>query len=169
MSALVIPGRVFLTRIFQFTRGMPAVGRHTITDDVKKDVRWWRAFLNSFNGVSMMAVDEWSAPDTVFSTDACLSGLGGWYPGRGAYFHKELPDRFMVQKRHISELELLTIVVALKVWGKHWAGQKIVVNCDNEASVVVLNSGRCKNPFMQDCLREIAFCTILCGKVPVPN
>jgi hypothetical protein len=25
----------------------------------------------------MMAVEEWSYPDTVFSCDACLEGLGG--------------------------------------------------------------------------------------------
>jgi hypothetical protein len=32
-----------------------------------------------FNGVSMMAVEEWSYPDTVCSCDACLEGLGGMF------------------------------------------------------------------------------------------
>ena len=127
MSALVIPGRVFLTRIFRFTRGMPAVGRVLVTNDIRKDVYWWKTFLRQFNGVSMMAVEEWSDPDCVFSTDACLSGLGGWFPGYGSFFHKELPPRFKEQNHHISELELLTIAVALKVWGRYWAGQRIIV------------------------------------------
>jgi hypothetical protein len=39
-------------------------------------LKWWYEFLPVFNGVSMMAVEEWSYPDTVFSCDACLEGLG---------------------------------------------------------------------------------------------
>ena len=65
----------------------------------------------------MMSVEEWSAPDAVFSTDACLSGLGGWYPGQAKFFHIQLPPSFMAKKCHISELELLTIAVALQLWG----------------------------------------------------
>jgi hypothetical protein len=34
---------------------------------IKKDLKWWYDFLPVVNGVSMMAVEEWSYPDTVFS------------------------------------------------------------------------------------------------------
>jgi hypothetical protein len=42
-------------------------------------LKWWYECLPVFNDVSMMAVDEWSYPDTVFSCDACLEGLGGMF------------------------------------------------------------------------------------------
>lgn len=157
MSALVISGRLFLTRIFEFMRGMHSHIPVEVNDDIRKDIMWWRTFLSDFNGVSMMSIEEWSNPDEVFSTDGCLSGIGGWDPGSGAFFHKELPFHLFDHKLHISEIELLAICIALKIWGPRWARKKIRVNCDNEASVFCLNSGKCENEFMQECLREIAF------------
>jgi hypothetical protein len=58
---------------------------------------------------------------------------------------------------HINCLELLTISIAMKIWGKQFGGKKVLVYCDNEASVKVLNSGFTKDEFMQCCLREICF------------
>jgi hypothetical protein len=43
---------------------------------------------------------------------------------------------------HINCLELLTIVVSLRTWGKYMTGKRILFFfCDNEASVQILNSG----------------------------
>ncbi len=50
---------------------------------------------------------------------------------------------------------MLTIMVATKVWGPHWKGKRVIVNCDNEASVTVINTGRSKDLFLQACLREL--------------
>ena len=157
MSALVVSGRVFLSRIFAYISSLPHQGAVPIDQEVRKDIAWWRTFLVDFNGVSMMLVEDWSMPDQVFETDACLSGIGGWDPVSGAYFHKVLPEKIAELGLHISEIELLAICIALKAWGRHFARKKIIINCDNEASVQVLNSGRCKNAFMQKCLREIAY------------
>ena len=33
-----------------------------------------------------------------------------------------------------------------------------MVYCDNLVSVEVINTGRCRNPFMLKCLRELLFC-----------
>jgi hypothetical protein len=38
--------------------------------EIKKDLKWWYECLPVFNGASVMAVEEWSYPDTVFSCDA---------------------------------------------------------------------------------------------------
>ena len=35
----------------------------------------------------MMDVDEFSEPDSIISTDACLRGCGSWFAGR--YFHSD--------------------------------------------------------------------------------
>ncbi|CAC5407586.1 unnamed protein product [Mytilus coruscus] len=60
---------------------------------------------------------------------------------------------------HINALELLCVMVCLKVWASVLEGSKIVIYCDNSSSVTVLNSGACRNAFMQSCLREICFLT----------
>ena len=58
---------------------------------------------------------------------------------------------------HINCLELLAIVVAVKIWGFHFKGKKILIFCDNEASVQVINSGSSRDSFMQNCLRELCY------------
>ena len=58
---------------------------------------------------------------------------------------------------HINALELLTIVVALKVWGIKLRGKKVLMYCDNMSSVNLINRGVSRDNFHQDCLREICF------------
>jgi hypothetical protein len=40
-------------------------------------------------------------------------------------------------------------------WGKYMTGKRILVFCDNEASVQILNSGHTRDGFMQKILRDI--------------
>ena len=110
-----------------------------------------------YNGISIMALENWSLPDEVFSCDACLGGAGGWNCARQEFFHASFPAFIVDMELSINALELFTIVVAANVWGKGWAGKRIVVNCDNEVSVTVMNTGRSKSPFLQSCLRELEF------------
>ena len=110
-----------------------------------------------YNGVSMMALENWSLPDEVFATDACLTGCGGWFCERQEFFHSRFPEWVLQANLSINALELLTVMVAVKVWGRHWRGKRIVIHCDNEVSVMVLNTGRARNEFLQSCLREIEF------------
>ena len=88
-----------------------------------------------------------------------MTGLGG--RSGGEYFHSEFPSCILQQKLHINELELLSVTVALKLWGDNWKGKRIIVFCDNMVSVRVLNSGFTRNKFLQSCMREIAFLSAL--------
>ena len=46
------------------------------------------------------------------------------------------------QNLTIVHLEMVTIILALKVFGPMWKGKKITIKCDNEAVVKVLSHGR---------------------------
>ena len=105
--------------------------------------------------MSLMPLADWSEPDAVFASDACLTGCGAWYDGQ--FFHKEFPEFITSQKLHINALELLTIVVALKVWGDSLKGCRIRLMCDNQTSVIVMNAGRSRDKFLQSCLRELCY------------
>ena len=157
IASCVRPGRLFVSRLLEFMRGMPSVGKFLVTDQFRKDLLWWKCFMPLYNGVSMMALESWSLPDEVFATDACLTGCGGWFCEKQEYFHSEFPEFIVNANLSINALELLTVMVAAKVWGRHWRGKRIVVHCDNEVSVIVLNTGRARNAFLQSCLREIEF------------
>ena len=155
VAKCVRPGRLFLSRMLEFLRSMEDGQEVELTSEFRKDISWWSKFLPLYDGVSMMATEEWSSPDSVVSCDACLVGSGGW--SNGEYFHVCFPQFIQLQNLHINCLELLTICVCAKLWGKGWKGQRIVVLCDNMVSVEVLNSGRCRDKFMLQCLRELLY------------
>ncbi|CAG2212071.1 unnamed protein product [Mytilus edulis] len=52
----------------------PRLEKGSFFKSFRKDLFWWYHFLKSDNGVSMMALDDWSQPDEILETDATLSG-----------------------------------------------------------------------------------------------
>ena len=162
IATCVRPGRIFISGLLEYLRGLPRVGKVKVPVSVRKDLVWWKTFLPHYNRVSMMPMERWSLPDEVVATDACLSGCGAWFETQREYFHAEFPEGIKRQELSINALELLTVVVAAKVWGKKWRGLRIVIRCDNETSVTVLNTGRAYNSFLLECLRELEFVAAKC-------
>ena len=103
----------------------------------------------------MISTAEWSSPGAVFTTDACLTDCGGLYGDQ--CFHAVFPSFVVLQTLDINCLELLTIIVGLKLWGLRWPGLRLSVRCDNEVAVTVLNTERCRNSFLNSCLRELCY------------
>ena len=54
-------------------------------------------------------------------------------------------------------MEALAILVARRLLGSSWWGLRIIVQCDNEAVVSSLNSGRVQDSLLAVCLRAIWF------------
>ena len=155
VSCCVRPGRVLVSRLLNYLRELPEQGKRAIPEEALADVKWWLKYMPIYNGVSMMPWDDWSEPDLIFSSDACLTGCGAWVEDQ--CFSCRFPQHILSHNLHINALELLTIVVAIKIWGDRWKGKRIQVYCDNMVSVAVINSGATKDAFLQKCLREILF------------
>ena len=156
VSSCVRPGRVFVQRLLAFLRSIYSQthARVEIPHYILDDLKWWHTYLPYFNGVSMMTLKN-CQPDVEFATDSCLTGCGG-VSGQ-EYFHAEFPAFIQDLHLHINALELLTIVIALRIWGHKFKGKCLLVHCDNMASCWVLNRGSTRCSFMQTCLREICF------------
>jgi len=156
ISKCVRQSRVFIARILALLRNLRfSHHRANLTAEFRKDIAWWRRFLREYDGVSRISTAQWTSPGEVFTTDACLTGCGGVCNDQ--YFHAVFPPFVSEQNLAISSLELLSIVVALKLWGPRCTGLRLTFRCDNEAAVTVLNTGRCRNSFMDSCLREICY------------
>ena len=156
VAACVRPARAFLSRMFASFSTFPQYGAITLSTDFRNDLIWWLRFFPKFNGVSLMGPEEWENPDVTFASDACLSGCGAVSLSAKEYFHGGFPAfLFENMKLDINCLELLTIMVACKIWGFLWAGKRILVQCDNQDSVFAINNLSCHNKFMQGCVREI--------------
>ncbi len=78
IAKCVRPGRIFISGMLEFLRSFSRVGAQPLSLDCRKDVEWWARFLPVHNDVSMMALEEWSEPDEILASDACLVGGGGW-------------------------------------------------------------------------------------------
>ena len=114
--------------------------------------------MESFDGISIMPPVRWNSLDEIISSDACLKSCGGW--SNGEAFHTKFLEWLTKMKDvSINELELITFVVALKLWVRQIKNKNVLAYCDNEVSVEIINSGRARNKFSQSCLREICFIT----------
>ena len=57
----------------------------------------------------------------------------------------------------IAWKELLPIILACTIWGRHWIGGVVTFHCDNMAAVSVINSGYSRVPNIILLLRYLFF------------
>lgn len=158
IGACVKSSRVFISRLLNWLRELYMLekqDRHDIPIQVRRDILWWNTFLPKYNGISLMSLGNWSSPDAIFSSDACLEACGGFWNGH--FFHSRFPEHILRQRLHIGALEMLSLVLCLHLWGQHLQHMKIVVLCDNQSVCVTLNTGKARCPWLQSCLREISY------------
>ena len=56
-SSCIHQDKSFFSRILNFLREMPEIGKHKIPSDVKKDINCWRLVVPKFNGISYIPVN----------------------------------------------------------------------------------------------------------------
>lgn len=162
VSQCVKSSKVFVTRILEKLRESQERNVQLVLDnEFKKDLLWWEKFIERYNGISMINTEKWGAPDQIIATDACLEGLGGVSLSLGEYWHTGIPAMYKDTSVHINSLEMLAVMLALKLWGRTCTGKRILINCDNSATVHVINSGKSRDKLMLACMREIVFITAL--------
>ena len=129
-------GRVYLSRILNYLRSYNNEKQKPIPEEVRLDIQWWLEFAPRFNGVSLMLESEWSEPDQVLSSDSCLTG-GGAVSSTG-YLHWRYPGEILRLSLDINELECMMVVIAIKVLGHGLQRKKVLVQCDNQNSVLAI-------------------------------
>ena len=151
-------GRRFLNRILQLKRENWDKQEVELTEEAKKDLRWFIHYLERFNGISM--IRSFVVATHVIESDACMSGGGAiWKNER--FFSVSWSADIMDWKLAISELELFTVLLSLRMWKEGLKGITVKALCDNRSSVDCINFGKAKNVFMANCIRELwLICTI---------
>ena len=160
ISECVRSGRLFISRMLHMLRKYKCNHyKIHLTIEFRKDVQWWLRFLCEYNGISIIPELDWSKPDSVISTDACLKGLGGINFISCQFFHVQIP-KFLCDS-HISLLEMYAVFIALQFWVPILANKRLHILCDNQACVQILTHGSGKEQFMLNLARQIWF---LCSK-----
>ena len=154
VSSCVTSSRVFTCRLMAFLRLFPnRKTRRPIPDAAKLDARWWRRFIHEWNGVSLILDKSWSNVDEVVASDASLLA-GGAYTDE-FYFSVKFPDSLSDSPIHVKEF--VTLLIAVKLWGKYWSKKRILIHCDNQNVCHSINNQNPKNDELQECLRELIF------------
>ena len=152
MAKCVRAGRIFLSRLIQWIRGMNRKASYTIPLEARKDITWWARFIQQYNGVSILWLVKEPGTDAVIQTDACPRGYGGIFGQQ--YFRGKFPSH--LANKNIAILEIWAVMVALKIWGPHLTGKYFWIHVDNEAVSTILNTGSSREMELQNTLREIA-------------
>lgn len=155
VSKVVRFSRCFVTRVIAEQKSLKSQKqKKKLSNDLKKDLLWWKMFMDKFNGVELII------PRTVSCHvlgDATLSGAGAWDEDLGEYWSREFPRALQSPDYPIHQKEFITVILEVKVWGASWSGKRVAIHCDNVAVVQSISLLKPKDPEMQRCLREFLY------------
>ena len=112
-------------------------------------------FLPGFQGTAVMWLLDVETIDHEMSMDASMSGAGGMSGHK--YYRVSFPIQILTEKTKIHHLELWTVILAVRVWGRNMTGKIIRIKSDNEAVTQIINTGRSKDLLLQKLLRELTW------------
>ena len=154
-AAKAVPaGRTFLRRLIDATTTAPNATKHLpISEEMRKDIRWWKTFATPWNGTSFMLHPDWTpAPDIQLFTDSSGTiGFGAFYDGLWFNAHWS-PEQLAMS---IQWKELYPIILAALVWGNRWSAKKILFFSDNQAVVSCIRTGTSHSKPMMALLRNL--------------
>ena len=155
VSKCIKPAHIFLNCMLQLLRSHHDSKKFTLNSEFFRDLCWFNTFLDQYNGITYF---DNKKPDYTVHLDASLSGMGAIF----ANMVYALPIPSYCNNLHITQLEMLNVVVALKVWPTAWSNKVIDIKCDNLAVVEVLTSSKTKDTFLTTCARNVwLICAIL--------
>ena len=167
ITKVVRPGRAFSRRIidhYKTLKGLQSSSSHQLSEDMQLDIAWWKAFIPTWPGLSVLYDVEWTAAPVIeFFTDACDDyGYGAYFQGRwfsAKWTEKEI-EYSLIQRgdrrtRSMPFLELLGLVYAVATFGKHWAGRKITFRSDCLPVVQAIERGSTPKRKLMQLLRHL--------------
>lgn len=155
VAKCVRPGRVFIARLLRWMHRMNDSEYKCLNDNTRADIKWWYYMIPRHSSVSVAWHLEIETPDLEIASDSNLTGCGAH--NDYSYFHCLFPEFILRNTNNIAQRELIAIAASLKVFGGRIRGKRVTFLCDNQASVACVNSGRAKDEYMQQTLREIAY------------
>ena len=156
IAECVRSGRLFISRMLDTLRKYKCnFDKIRLTLEFCKDVEWWLQFLRIYKGLSLITDLDWSEPDSVISTDACLKGLGGINFITNQYFHVKVPD--ILNSAHISILEMYAVYISLQFWITIVSNKRFQILCGNQACVQLLTVGAGRDHILLKLVRQIWF------------
>ena len=143
----IVPGRAFLGRLYAVTEGNSKLKAHhhiKITKENRSDLMVWQQFLMSPEGFYRPFME--TVCINAAEIDMFSDASGNYKLGFGTYCEPEWTygqwdEEFCSKvKPSIENLELFAVSIAIINWIKLFANRRIVLFCDNEAVVHMINN-----------------------------
>ena len=149
----IIPGRAFTRRMYTFGAHLTRPNHHLrVKPELRADLEAWKSFLSHQAVFSRPFIDldnnmsnielDWFT-DTTSNPELGMGGVCG--PN---WFISQWDSRFVrINKPSINYLELFALACAVYMWLPLFQNQSIIIFCDNESVVYMINSSssKCKN------------------------
>jgi hypothetical protein len=108
--------------------------------------------MDRWNAKSVFLDDLWTtSADIGLYTDASDYGVGGVF--EELWF--ALPLTEAQQQLSIAWKELYAVLLACRAWGRHFTGRRILLHCDNQSVVSIVNSGTSKCDLIMQLVRAL--------------
>ena len=149
--------RPSLNNFYAKISGKSAANKYIrINNTVRADLEWAASHLERDTGVRILHQIQWdpSSADITLYCDACLQGMGFWWPDKCVGYYSPVPEA--TTEEHIFYYEALCILSAI-----HYVTDslcvpptsKILIYTDNNNTVAIFNTLRCLphyNPILID-------------------
>lgn len=141
-----------------------ARGTIIIDEEARLDISWWYRFISEWNGIGFIPPTlENYIPQSQHQlfTDACNTGMGGFFKGHQYTFHQWSPNELLAAQRTLRismpYLEMLSLVHCLNIWQNQLKQQALILHCDCQPVVYAINSGKSDDPGIQSLLRQLIY------------
>ena len=172
-STIIRGGRTFSRRAINLINTVEGQNDKLVLDaNFVDDLKWWKNFAVMFNGSATVIDIRFDNCLTMYA-DASMLGFGACYRNDwfyGTWCNEIVPEfefrnHFEKGPGHIlrcsAERELWPILMACVRWGSGWRNKAIHVFTDNVAVEIMLRTGRSKNRYCMQWLREIFWCSFV--------
>lgn len=150
-AQVIYGGRIYMRRLINAMSLSQRPNHHiNISSEMKRDLDWWATVAGSFNGTASIIDDR---PTKPVCTDACLTGAGGYFDGQ--WYYVDFSKWPGTENMCINYKEILAVVPAIHLWARQFQDRKIAIHIDNMSACYILNKGSCKDPFVQQYIREM--------------
>ena len=146
LGRAIVPGRAFTRRLYAHTSNVLMPHHHIrITNEMKLDLELWKTFLHHPTVFSHPFVD-FELGVNATEMDMYSDASGNWSLGFGAtclnyWTFKQWDYDFMARYQpSIEYLELYTVTVGVFNWIYLFKNSRIVLFCDNQSVVAMINS-----------------------------
>ena len=145
-TKVILPGRPFLCRLYSMQQIGSSPSHHTcLNTPVRTDILWWHLFMDRWNGISTLWT--FKAVSRLICVFRCIWVMGLW-----SIWGSPTPP--------IATKELIPVILAFVMWGKHWTGKIVLYKVDNTAVVKTINATFCKDLHLMDLIRLGFLCSL---------